>query len=194
MALISTGKPTIRREIGQRHPGVVATSLVGYRVPWSKRLLSRREPLATLCDLVAAPILVCRGSHPYRRILPPVSESEAGLAATELAIDLARRLSAYITAISVKLPGYIAGDSARSAASGIESARRLCSLYEVPLTIKEVEGNPVRAVVREASGYDLVVVARQRGRRSTFWNVDVASHLARLSPCSVMVLSIPAGE
>ena len=72
--------------------------------------------------------------------------------------------------------------------------KKLCELYEVPLTYRHREGNPVRNLLDEAASHNLVVVARRHGRRDNYFDPDVALRVARHASGSVMVLTVRAGE
>lgn len=171
-----------------QRPGVVLTRCEPRSL--MSRVMGRRSSLAALCDALDAPVLVSRESWPYKRILIPVSASEIAINAAELSIDLARKLDSSLTAINVDLPRYISGEPEELAHFEVVPIRRLCELYDVQLAYRHSEGNPIRRVLREASKHDLIVVARRRGRRDTFWNPDVAIRLALGAPCSALVLTV----
>ncbi len=177
----------IKRITGE-HPGVVALS--PFKRSLRARLMGQRGPDAWLCDRLEAPILFCRGTFPYRRILLPVSESRLSVEAAEVAIDITRQLKASLTAVNVDLPRYISGQSEEMIHFEVVPVKRLCQLYEVPLEYRHHVGNPVRLVLQEAKHHDLVVLARHRRRADTFFSPDVALRLARSAACSVLVVTV----
>lgn len=178
--------------LATRYPGVVA--LRPLTRSWLRSFTGRRGALSDLCDSLESPVIFCRGSHPYRRILLPVSSSEISIAAAELAIDITRALGGTLTAASVTAPQFISGDTDAMADKEAAVIRHLCSLYEIPLDYKKIEGNPVRAIAKEAAHHDLVVVARRRRRRDTFWNPDVACRIVGAAPCTVIVTTVSRGS
>lgn len=158
------------------------------------RLLGLQGNDAGLCDQFQSPVLFSRGTFPYRKILLPVSASEISIHAAEMAIDITRQLSGSLTAVNVDLPRYISGLSEEDIHREVVPVKKLCELYEVPLSYRHREGNPVRGLLDEAASHDLVVMARRHGRRDNFFDPDVALRIARRAACSVIVLTVPAGE
>ena len=174
-------------KVGEQRPGTVVVRPVQRR--WYQRLLGLRGPDAELCDALGAPVLFARGSHPYRRLLLPVSYSPLNVASAEVAIDITRRLGTALTAINVDLPAYISGTPIDALHEEVVPIRRLAELYEVPLEYRHREGNPIELIVGEARDDDLIVVVRRRGRRDTYPDPDVALRIARRAPCSVLVVT-----
>ena len=172
--------------------GVLVTRPAGRSVV--ARILGLPGQDAELCDRVRAPVLFARGTHPYKKILLPVSASEICIPATEMAIDITRQLGGSLTAVNVDLPRYISGLSEEDIHREVVPVKKLCELYEVPLNYRHREGNPVRGLLEEAASHDLVVMARRQGRRDNFFDPDVALRIARRAACSVIVLTVPAGE
>jgi Trk K+ transport system NAD-binding subunit/nucleotide-binding universal stress UspA family protein len=172
--------------------GVLVTRPAGRSVV--ARILGLPGQDAELCDRVRAPVLFARGTHPYKKILLPVSASEICVPATEMAIDITRQLGGSLTAVNVDLPRYISGLSEEDIHREVVPVKKLCELYEVPLSYRHREGNPVRSLLDEAASHDLVVMARRRGRRDNFFDPDVALRIARQAACSVIVLTVLAGE
>lgn len=176
------------KAVATQHPGVVLVPPVSR--PWSRRLTGRRSPLSNLCDALVAPVAVCRGSNPYRRILLPVSSSQIAIESAELAIDITRRLGGTLTVATVSVSEIVAGEKNEMEDMDANAVRRLCALYELPFEYKKLEGNPVRAIAQEAAQHDLVVVARRHRRRDTFWNPDVACRIADLAPCTAIIVTV----
>jgi Trk K+ transport system NAD-binding subunit/nucleotide-binding universal stress UspA family protein len=174
--------------LAQQRPGVVVTRPAPRSVV--DRLLGLPGRDAVLCDRVRAPVLFARNKAPYRRILLPVSESEVNIRSAEMAIDISRQLGATLTAMNVDLPQYISGIPDEELHVEVVPIRRLCQLYEVQLDYRHRHGNPVRELAAEAENHDLMVVARRFRRRDTYFDPDVALRLARVAPCSVIVLTI----
>jgi len=168
-------------------PGLVVTR--SEQRPWLARAMGRHGHDARICDAVKRPVLFARGSHPYKRILLPVSYSELNIPAAEVALDLTRQMEAGLTAMNVDHPKFISGLEDEDVHEEVVPIRRLCELYEVELEYRHAWGNPVRHVVRQAEQHDLVVVARWQGRPDSYFNPDVALRVARLAPCSVLVLT-----
>jgi nucleotide-binding universal stress UspA family protein len=185
-------RPDFGSKVMRQRPGVVVTR-PGQR-PFHHRLLGIRGRDAELCDRLRVPVLFARGSFPYRKILLPVSGSDLDISSAEMAIDMTRQLGASLTAVNVDLPRYISGLSEEAIHEEVVPIRRLCELYEVPLTYHHHEGNPIQHILTEAEQHDLVVVARWFHRQDTFFKPDVGLRIARKARCSVVVLTVRPGE
>lgn len=184
--------PGFAKKVTAQRAGVLLARPVRRRL--FARIAGQRGVDAGLCDLLRSPVLFARGTFPYRKILLPVSDSQIGIHAARLAIDITRQLGGSLTAIKVDLPQYISGLSEEDIHREIVPVKRLCELYEVPLGYRHHLGNPVRSLLDEASGHNLVVVARRHGRRDNYFDPDVALRVARRAACSVIVLTVRPGE
>jgi len=173
--------------IKKQRPGVVMVRAI--RRSLAARALGLRGDDAELCDRLPVPVVFARGSTPYKRILLPVSGSDLDIPSAEMAIDITRQLGGSLTAVNVDLPRYISGLSEEAIHQEVVPIRKLCELYEVPLTYRHHEGNPVRHILAECQHHDLVVMTRRMMRRDTFFDPDVALRIARRAPCSVIVLT-----
>ncbi len=180
--------PGFAERIGQQRPGVVVKRPELQR--WYQKLLGLANGDGALCDALSAPVLFAKGSTPYRRILLPISPSHLSIHAAYMAIDITRQLKASLTVVSVELPIYLTGPGEDGEPGQLKTIRQLCELYDVPIQKVRHEGNPITQILTEANVHDLVVVARHRGRRDSWFNPDVAIRVARRSPCSVIVLTV----
>ncbi|MBW2736386.1 MAG: universal stress protein, partial [Deltaproteobacteria bacterium] len=182
------GDPRFISQLERQRPGVVLTRPYERHALW--RLLGLRGEDAALCDALQLPVLFARDKAPYKRILLPISSSRLNIDAAELAIDLTRKMDAELTALNVDLPGYISGAEDDDAHNEVKPLRRLFDLYDVRYDYEHREGNPIVHLLAMAEKSDLVVMARYRHRRDSFFNPDVALRLARQAPCSVLVLTL----
>ncbi|MDG7115624.1 universal stress protein, partial [Streptococcus pneumoniae] len=90
------------------------------------------------------PVLVSRGSHPYKRILVAVSPSPGSMRAAELAVDVARKLEAELTAIAVEPPDFVVGEEYKKQLQDtLEAVKSKAHLYGRRLETRLVPGNPV---------------------------------------------------
>lgn len=160
--------------------------------PASQRLFRERgmRALRSLLDVAPSPLLIARGSHPYRRILVAVSASASSWRGLELALDIARLLDAEITAVHVAPPGFIGGDKAAESAGRIgERVKQLGRLYDVPIEFRLIEGNPIHKVLALCANSQLLVVARARHQSDSYIQPDVGLRMALGARCSAMLLS-----
>ncbi len=170
----------------EAHPGiqVVGAPRTGFL---------RREGLGQLGEILdrsECPILISRGSFPYRRILAPVGDSESSWRSLELAVDIARLVEARITAIHVAQPRFLGGSGgAERTDRVIQRVGEVARLYGLHLEPLVMEGNPIRKVAQVAADHQLVVTARNFHEEDTYFKPDVGLRIALNSPCSAIVLS-----
>ncbi|HOX43250.1 MAG TPA: TrkA C-terminal domain-containing protein [Myxococcota bacterium] len=150
---------------------------------------------AELCDALRVPVLFGRQTMPYRRLLVTASGSRLDRVGAELAIDVARQLGASLTALHVAMPVHLTGQDEQAGGPGpLVPIARLAQLFGLKLESLERQGNPIHAVLEEASRHDLLVLARRQRRRDSPWNPDVALRIARAARCSTLVITVPAAE
>jgi len=156
---------------------------------------ARKRDFLRILEEVTCPILIPRGTHPYERILVPVTDKTESIAAAELAVDLARLLGSRITAVSVLPPGFSVGEAElESQREALQQTLALGKLYRTRMEPVEQQGNPVREILRLSRGFDLLVVSHRRDRRWSPFRPDVSHHLIRKAPCSVLVVEMGKGR
>ena len=162
---------------------------------WRDRLGLGNRDLFWLLDRTSEPVLVSRGSHPYKRILVAVSPSMGSMRASELAVDVARKLKADLTAIAVEPPDFVVGDTYKEKLVGaLEAVKSKAHLYSRRVETQLIEGNPVTQVLKLTRDFDLLIVAHRRARRFTLTRTDVSRHLIVGAACSVMVLPFTTAD
>jgi nucleotide-binding universal stress UspA family protein len=156
-----------------------------------------KPPIARLMELLPCPILLAAGTHPYRRILLPVTDPEASLFSTELAIDLSRQLDLRITSILVSAPSFIGGQEAlEEQRKALKTVIDIASLYHLKVEQLHRKGNLVTEITREAGDGDLLIACTRAGRRTSVLNPDPTMHIIHRVTCSVLALSFrkPSGH
>jgi Trk K+ transport system NAD-binding subunit/nucleotide-binding universal stress UspA family protein len=149
-----------------------------------------RPSFAVLIDALPCPVLLAAGSHPYRRIWLPVTDSEGSLLAAELALDLSRQLDLQVAAVVVAPPTFIVGEeSAEEQKKALKTMMHVASLYHVKLEQIFKEGNPGIEIANLAGEGDLLVISHRADRRPSFFNPDTSLQIIQRSPCSVLSLS-----
>lgn len=168
------------------HPGLYVIEPPTRRVFREKGM----APLRSLLDAAHAPMLLARGTHPYRRILVAVTDSASSWRGLELAVDIARLLGSSITAVHVSPPRFIGGDRAEETARRVQGrVEELARLFDVEMECLLREGNPVREVHALARDHELLVVARGRAQRDTYLQPDVGLRMVLGCGCSAIVLT-----
>lgn len=158
-------------------------------VDWRDRMGFGNKALVNLLDQTPEPVLISRGSHPYKRILLAVSPSPGSRRADELAVDVARKFEAELTAVGVLNTDFVVGPEYKAELeAALEAARSVAHLYSIKIDTQLVEGNPVHQILDMCKDYDLLIVAHRRQRRFSMTQVDVSRHLVLRAPCSVMAL------
>ena len=134
------------------------------------------------------PVLLARGSQPYRRIVVPARRTSAGRAAARAAIDLARFHGAPIEAISVTDPEFLAGSGAAvEARHAIAVIEEEAAVLGVAVHGAIERGNPVIRLLERAREGDLLVVAVPRAPRTRFGR-ELVRLLAARWPRSVLLV------
>jgi Trk K+ transport system NAD-binding subunit/nucleotide-binding universal stress UspA family protein len=157
---------------------------------WLSRLGLMRPAFGRWLELLPCPVLLAAGSHPYRRILLPVTDSEGSILSADLAIDIARQLDLPITAILVTPPSFITGhEAAEEQKRAMKTAVDMASLYHMRIEQIHREGNPVSEISQIAGEGDLLIASHRAGRRASFFNPDTSMLIINGAPCSVLALS-----
>ena len=159
------------------------------RFRFFERLGLRRTALSSIFKHVESPFAILRGSHPYKKILLPVTGAEASMNPARLAFDLARMYQATVTIVTVTAPRFVIGGQAiDDQKAALEKITHLANLYHLDVEQVHREGNPVQEVLRLSNDYDLMMLSHSKGRRSSFFNPDVSLHLMRRAPITTIVL------
>lgn len=144
-----------------------------------------------LLEAVDCPILVARGTHPYQRILVPVTDKAESIASAELAMDLARLLGSRTSAASIMPPSFSVGEAElRSQKEALEKTLSLGNLYRMSIEGLEKEGNPIREILKLVRRFNLLVVSHRRGRGWRLFRPDISHHLIGKASSSVLVVEM----
>jgi uncharacterized protein len=149
-----------------------------------------RAAFADALEVLSCPLLLAAGSHPYKRILLPVLGLDASVLAAELAIDLARQIDVGVTAVMVTSPPFIVGqEGVAGQKETLRAIMEIGSLYHIKLEQRLLEGNPATEIERLAGPGDLLVLAHEAGKRTSFFRPDSALQILYRSPSSVLALA-----
>ncbi len=135
------------------------------------------------------PVLVSRGSYPYRRIIVPARRTVVGETAARAAIDLAQAAGGEVHGVAVVAPAFAGGSAA-----ALEDARRATAWLREEAAVQGVDvrrhlrrGNPIRVMEEIATEDGLLVIGMPETPVSP-WRLGVASQLVRRAECSVLVV------
>ena len=174
-------------QLRELRPGVVIASPM--RRSWGRRMLGRSGSAAELCTAMDCPVLFARGTPHHARVVHALIAGIADLASADTAIDLARMLSLPLVVVRVILPPYVQAPDQQTDQVGDELQRR-ARLYGLQLEWLQIEGNPVRELVRLAQPDDLLILSRKPTRRDSFTSPDVAMRVAESARCSTLILTV----
>src|SRR5690606_4525450 len=115
----------------------------------------RAQKLVQLSRRLEIPVLVARGTYPYKKILVPARPTLSAMAAERAAIDLARYMQADLAGMAIIDPTYIAGDGeSREALEAIGWLKQEAAMQRVSVKGKIKRGNPVRSFIEESESVD----------------------------------------
>lgn len=158
-------------------------------LPLTCRLGLRRSRTVKFIDLLTSPVLIPRGTSPYRRVMLALTELPFSTRATQLAIDLVRTMGGQLTLGVVHQPELVVGSQLGPEIEQRRAAiEKLAGMYHLELRVEQLHGNPIHTVVQRSRELDLVVLHYRRGRRSGLTDPDVAQNLIHRAHCSVMVM------
>ncbi len=154
-----------------------------------KRLGLVRSLLMNVIEQAEYPILISRGTHPYKNILFPVSAHSNPIQVADLSIHLARMFDAKLDAITVTEPAFAVGpDEVEHQRRVLDRILAHTSLYNLTIRMIHKEGNPIKEVVKEAKEYDLVIMGHKQGARWYHPRLNLAFEIMTRTKCSVMLL------
>lgn len=147
------------------------------------------KPLYAIMEQTSEPVLISRGTFPYKKILLAVSPGLGSVRVAELAVDVARKFESTLTIVAACPAEHVAGtDFQKEAEEAIERARGIASLYGLGTNTELLFGNEVTQICQKADEYSLLITGHRRNRKFTFLKPDVSLLLAARSPISTMVL------
>jgi Trk K+ transport system NAD-binding subunit/nucleotide-binding universal stress UspA family protein len=150
--------------------------------------LTRPATIAQVHEL-PCPLLVLRGTHPYKKILACFDGSSMAELALETALDLSRQLEAELTVAAVAEPEFLHGEGGGDWAERVMGqARELAHIDKVKIEEVRLTGNPVRELTKLAEAFNLVVIGSGRREKEVF-TPHVGELLLRKCPCSILALT-----
>jgi nucleotide-binding universal stress UspA family protein len=157
-----------------------------------QRLGLRRSMLGKILQQADYPVIVSRGTHPYKKILVPVVRTGHPLRVAELGINLSRLFNSELHAVTVTEPAFSAGEEEVSEQKQVlDQVLEHSALYHKSIRVFHLEGNPIREVVQHSRDYDMVVIGYNRDKRKAF-QFDITMEILRRLESSVLI--VPYGE
>lgn len=163
---------------GPRGKGVRATAAVRHAAGLARR--------------TGRPVLLARGTQPYKTIVVPARHTAAGRAAIRAGIDLARIGGGSLRAVLILDPGFIAGppdpDEERRTVAWLEEEAAAHGVAVEPVVRP---GNPVRGLVEAGRDANLIVLGVPP-RRITVVRARIPEMVARRTDRSVLFVPVGA--
>ncbi len=186
------------REQGLRPGLAVMRQSAALAPPWS--LSGRRRGkgvLRELSSLLGCPLLLAAGTFPYARVAVPCVEAVGLQHAIETTLEMSSAINYSIEALLVGPSRYIGSEEEAEAFEAMEkSVSDLALVYRTAIAIRELEGNPVKAVGKALSGCNLMVADICSWRTGSplvrLLQPDTAWEIVRRAPVSTLL--IPAVE
>lgn len=157
------------------------------KVGWGARVGFTRSQRKRLILAAKVPVLVARGTHPYRRILVAVGSDTHADVVSAAAIDLARQCEAALTVLTVLPPSLAEGADEQEEARALpQRVGNLARLHNVEVERLVDHGNPIERIRHHAQAFDLLVIGCSPPRRNTVFTPDVSLFLLHDTPCSTL--------
>jgi nucleotide-binding universal stress UspA family protein len=144
----------------------------------------------SLARRILRPVLISRGTYPYRRILVPARRTPAGRAAARAAIDLAVRGKASLSALAAIDPIFLAGPGAvKEGRKAMDWLREEAAVLGLSFDGVIKKGNPIRIFLEKVRKADLLVIGVSE-RRAGRLPVAIVDQLACRAPVSVLLVPV----
>jgi nucleotide-binding universal stress UspA family protein len=156
-------------------------------IPLADRLGLRRSPRKRLAVVAGTPILIARGSHPYKKILVAVGDDANANATTGVAVDIARQCEASLTGLTILPPSLLDGVSENDERKSLSlRIAKIARNHGIEIDRRVDEGNPLECIRRHAADFDLLVIGLSPRLRNSLLHPDISMYLMHDAPCSVL--------
>jgi Trk K+ transport system NAD-binding subunit len=150
----------------------------------------RAQKLVLFSRRSGVPVLIARGSFPYKNILVPARQTLSARAAERAAIDLARYTHADLTGMAIIDPTFIAGDGeSEEARKAIGWLEQEAAMQQVSVDGKVQRGNPVRSFLEAEASADCLVLGAGKGAGRPF-EYAITTHIAYGSQKSLLLVPV----
>ncbi len=176
-------------------PASESVGLIVLRMPAGRGPgpLLRAVRAASMARRTGRPVLLARGSHPYRSILVPARRTAAGRAAARAAIDLAGFVKAELRSPAVVDPVFLSGNGHVAVERRVISwLQEEAAIQGVSVSGSVIRGNPVRGLRDAGEQTDLLVLGLGPRRRRMTVVAGIAELVASTSTRSVLL--VPSRE
>lgn len=141
------------------------------------------------------PLLVARGTFPYRRVMLASLDYTATRAAAEVAVGLAALWNAELSGVTACPPAFVAGPRAvAEQLDALAETDQIARVHGVRFAEHHLSGNPIRQIVERANADADLLILGSRIARPLPLVTDVVYEIAARSRCSILVIpeSVPS--
>ncbi len=136
-----------------------------------------------LAEATLIPVIIARGTSPFKRILVPVSGSFSGYRALEIATEIAIQTGAKLDAVFV-----MEDEETKRIEDLKDKIRKFSSLYGLEIELKTLKGNVITEVSKLSKNYDLLIVGGRRNVKSNWFKPYPPYFLLHKSKCSSLLI------
>ena len=154
-------------------------------IPWTARFgfTQSQENLLLLSSRV--PVLIPRGTNPFKRILMAIGHQDHAVAVASVAVDLARQFEATLSSLSIISPHFDEKDT-EDLEKLPKQLAQIARSNGIELEKIIDKGNPIKKIQEHASQYDLLILGYSKKSSNNIFNPDVSLHLLHNTPCSTL--------
>ncbi len=158
---------------------------------WGKHRHQRR--IKQLLRQVNCPLAMCSGTFPYERLAVPAVNLSDSPQALEKALEIASDIACSVEALLVKPSEYIGGESEIDAYKQLKkTVSDLAHAYRTSVRSRELDGNPIRAVLAALPDFNLLVTRTSAelevGMIRSFLRPEVSWHVLWDAPISALLI------
>ena len=140
-----------------------------------------------VAEETVTPVLIGRGTTPYKKILVPVSGSFNGYRALEIGIEISLQIEAEISVVYVTADRVADEEKIRIISDKII---KFANLYKQDIKFILKEGNPVTEVAKLSKKFDLVIIGARKGKKSNWFNPYPPYHMVHRTKCSTLLTCV----
>lgn len=153
----------------------------------------QQQVIKSLIREGGCPVVLCRGTHPYERMVLPCMKGVDFPQIMETALQLSQDIGARVTTLQVAPSPYIADEEEVALhAESRQTISNLSLMYKAKVETRHLEGNPVKAMLPALEGQSLMVTGMHGTEEESLlrfiFHPDVAWHLTRRARLTTLLL------
>lgn len=165
-------------------------------ISWMARVGFSKSSRQALVHAAKRPVLVARGTFPFKRVLLAIGEHQNAEVVAGVAIDLARQCGGTLTVLTVTPPSFAEGEAEQEARRALPNrVAHIARLHGVVVDRRLDQGNPIERIRAHAKDFDLLVIGDSERSDNSLFKPDVSLFLMHDTPCSALFVPWnPAGR